>query len=54
MLSLSIKTRQLLLQLRMTLFYFDDDDDDDVDDDDVDDDDVQMITDLCLYLCVST
>jgi hypothetical protein len=36
----------------MTLFYFDDvDDDDDVEDDD---DDVQMITDLCLYLCVST
>ena len=50
MLSLSIKTHQLLLQLRMTLFYFDDDDDDDVEDDD----DVQMITDLCLYLCVST
>ena len=49
MLSLSIKTHQLLLQLRMTLFYFDDDDDDDVDDDDV-----QMITDLCLYLWVST
>ena len=49
MLSLSIKTHQLLLQLRMTLFYVDDDDYDVVYDDDV-----QMITDLCLYLWVST